>query len=310
METDQYIGVDLHKALFQVCAITPSKASGCGKARFRRTAEDIDAVRRPVYGARPPWRSKRRRRRGICRSDHRTCRERLRRRYAEDETQSGLCGEDGSTRCASPGGCAQPRKRGQHLHAVRRRSASSANCARHRLLVTQMRTRVLQRTRALLLRQGLGDPPAKRLRSRGGPGLARSTPAANPGAPRVNHDATTGPRSEHPARAGECRHRPRGAGRSDRAAAPTRPRDRPSARFDAPRRDRRHRPVPDPRPFWRVTRGWCPRSTAAPRVRATAASRKTARPGSAGLWSRWACRPYAGAIPWVGGAASSRCAKA
>ena len=39
---------------------------------------------------------------------------------------------------------------------------------RHRLLLTQMRTRVLQRTRALLLRQGLGDPLAKRLRSRAG----------------------------------------------------------------------------------------------------------------------------------------------
>ena len=35
-------------------------------------------------------------------------------------------------------------------------------------MLTQMRTRVLQRMRALLLRQGLGDPPTKRLRSAAG----------------------------------------------------------------------------------------------------------------------------------------------
>jgi transposase len=36
---------------------------------------------------------------------------------------------------------------------------------RHRLMLTQLRTRVLQRMRALLLRQGLGEPPTSRLRS-------------------------------------------------------------------------------------------------------------------------------------------------
>jgi transposase len=36
---------------------------------------------------------------------------------------------------------------------------------RHRLMLTQIRTRVLQRLRALLLRHGLGDPPTTRLRS-------------------------------------------------------------------------------------------------------------------------------------------------
>jgi transposase len=36
---------------------------------------------------------------------------------------------------------------------------------RHRLTLVQMRTRVLQRLRALLLRHGLGDPPTRRLRT-------------------------------------------------------------------------------------------------------------------------------------------------
>ena len=39
---------------------------------------------------------------------------------------------------------------------------------RHRLMLTQLRTRVLQRLRALLLRQGLGDPPVRTLRSAAG----------------------------------------------------------------------------------------------------------------------------------------------
>ncbi len=308
METDQYIGVDLHQGVFSSVRDHRQRRATMGRAIYA-DGRGHHAVRRPVWGTG---------RRGgrsddadlaFRRSDRRACRERLRRRYAEDQTQSRVRGEDGSTRCASPGGCAQARKRGQHLHPVpgdpRAARIVPASPARHPDAHTGVATDA-----RLAVAAGTRRSAGQAITEPGGPGLARSTPAANPGAPRVNHDATTGPRSEHPARAGECRHRPRGAGRSDRAAAPTRPRDRPSARFDAPRRDRRHRPVPDPRPFWRVTRGWCPRSTAAPRVRATAASRKTARPGSAGLWSRWACRPYAGAIPWVGGAASSRCAKA
>ena len=43
---------------------------------------------------------------------------------------------------------------------------------RHRLMLTQLRTRVLQRLRALLLRHGLGDPPVRTLRSVAGQTLA------------------------------------------------------------------------------------------------------------------------------------------
>ena len=42
METDQYIGVDLHKSSFQVCAITP-RGERLWEARFARTPEGIAA---------------------------------------------------------------------------------------------------------------------------------------------------------------------------------------------------------------------------------------------------------------------------
>ena len=42
METDQYIGVDLHKAFFQACAITPN-GERLWEGRFPRTAEGIAA---------------------------------------------------------------------------------------------------------------------------------------------------------------------------------------------------------------------------------------------------------------------------
>ena len=42
----EYIGVDLHKAFFQACAIDQRPDDGCGKARFQRTPEGIGALRR------------------------------------------------------------------------------------------------------------------------------------------------------------------------------------------------------------------------------------------------------------------------
>ena len=42
METDQYIGVDLHKSSFQACALSP-RGERLWEARFARTADGIQA---------------------------------------------------------------------------------------------------------------------------------------------------------------------------------------------------------------------------------------------------------------------------
>ena len=166
METDQYIGVDLHKAFFQACAIT-TKGERLWEGRFMRTAEDITrfvdrcgaqaAV--AVEATTPTW------------------------HFVDQiaERVGHVCVVDTRKTKLKAGYAAKTdRLDARRLaDALRRESVVSIyipspairelrELCRHRLLLTQMRTRVLQRTRALLLRQGLGDPPAKRLRSRAG----------------------------------------------------------------------------------------------------------------------------------------------
>jgi transposase len=166
METNQYIGVDLHKAFFQVCAMTP-KGERLWEGRFTRTAEDIARfVKRcgaqtalAVEATTPTW-------------------------HFVDQIVphvGQVCVVDTRKTKLKAGYAAKTdRLDARRLaDALRRESVVSIyipppairelrELCRHRLLVTQMRTRVLQRTRALLLRQGLGDPPAQRLRSRAG----------------------------------------------------------------------------------------------------------------------------------------------
>jgi transposase len=166
METDQYIGVDLHKAFFQACAVTP-KGERLWEGRFLRTAEEIARfVERcgaqtalAVEATTPTW-------------------------HFVDQIAmhvGHVCVVDTRKTKLKAGYAAQTdRLDARRLaDALRRESVVSIyipppairelrELCRHRLLVTQMRTRVLQRTRALLLRQGLGDPPAQRLRSRAG----------------------------------------------------------------------------------------------------------------------------------------------
>jgi len=166
METDQYIGVDLHKAFFQACAVTP-KGERQWEGRFMRTAEDIGRfVERcgattalAVEATTPTW------------------------HFVDQVTAhvGRVCVVDTRKTKLKAGDAAKTdRLDARRLaDALRRESVVSIyipppairelrELCRHRLLVTQMRTRVLQRTRALLLRQGLGDPPAQRLRSRAG----------------------------------------------------------------------------------------------------------------------------------------------
>jgi transposase len=166
METDQYIGVDLHKAFFQACAMTP-KGERQWEGRFTRTAEDIARfVERcgaqtalAVEATTPTW-------------------------HFVDQIAAHVghvcVVATRKTKLKAGYAAKTDRLDARRLaDALRRESVVSIyipppairelrELCRHRLLLTQRRTKVLQRTRALLLRQGLGDPPAQRLRSRAG----------------------------------------------------------------------------------------------------------------------------------------------
>lgn len=166
METDQYIGIDLHKAFLQVCAMTRN-GERQWEGRFPRTPEGISAlVARctassaiAVEATTPTW------------------------HFVDQiaERVGHVCVVDTRKTKLKAGYAAKTdRLDARRLaDALRRDSVVSIyipspairelrELCRHRLLLTQMRSRVLQRTRALLLRQGLGDPPAKRLGSRAG----------------------------------------------------------------------------------------------------------------------------------------------
>lgn len=163
METDQYIGIDLHKAFFQVAAMTRT-GERTWEGKYPRTADGIDAFRArctrqsavAVEATTPTW-----------------------------SFVDQIIGEVGQvcivdtrkTKLKAGYAAKTDRLDARRLaDALRRESVVSIyfpppairelrELCRHRLMLTQLRTRVLQRMRALLLRQGLGDPPARRLRS-------------------------------------------------------------------------------------------------------------------------------------------------
>lgn len=163
MEIKQYIGIDLHKAFFQVCAMAKS-GERLWEGRFPRSPEGIAAfvVRcRPhmavaVEATSPTWSF-------VDQIGHCVGR---------------VCVVDTRKTKLKAGYAAKTdRLDARRLaDALRRESVVSIyvpppairelrELCRHRLALTQLRTRVLQRTRALLLRHGFGDPPATRLRS-------------------------------------------------------------------------------------------------------------------------------------------------
>jgi transposase len=165
METDQYIGIDLHKARFQVCAMAKS-GERLWEGSFERTAEGITAFLTrctaqtavAVEATGPTWSF----------VDHLGL-------------VASVCVVDTRKTKLKAGYAAKTdRLDARRLaDALRRESVVSIyipppairevrELCRHRLALTQMRTRVLQRLRALLLRQGFGDPPATRLRSQAG----------------------------------------------------------------------------------------------------------------------------------------------
>lgn len=163
METDQYIGIDLHKAFFQACAMTRS-GERMWEEKYPRTSEGIAA-----------WRAR-------C---SRECAVAVEATTPTWSFVDQIIGDVGSvcivdtrkTKLKAGYAAKTDRLDARRLaDALRRESVVSIyfppppirelrELCRHRLMLTQLRTRVLQRMRALLLRQGLGDPPARRLRS-------------------------------------------------------------------------------------------------------------------------------------------------
>jgi transposase len=163
METEQYIGVDLHKAFLQACAMTP-KGDRQWEARYPRTPEGIAALLArcstktavAVEATTPTW-------------------------HFVDQISDHvghICVVDTRKTKLKAGYAAKTdRLDARRLaDALRRESVVSIyvppptirelrELCRHRLTLVQLRTRVLQRMRALLLRQGLADPPTKRLRT-------------------------------------------------------------------------------------------------------------------------------------------------
>jgi transposase len=163
MEIDQYIGIDLHKAFFQVAAMTPT-GERTWESKYPRTTEGIEAFRArctarsavAVEATTPTWN--------------------FVDRIVDDVGR--ICIVDTRKTKLKAGYAAKTdRLDARRLaDALRRESVVSIyvpppvirelrELCRHRLMLTQLRTRVLQRTRALLLRHGLGDPPVRTLRS-------------------------------------------------------------------------------------------------------------------------------------------------
>ena len=163
MEIDQYIGIDLHKAFFQVCAMAKT-GERLWEGRFPRTPEGVAAfVARctpqmavAVEATSPTW------------------------SFVDQivDHVGHVCVVDTRKTKLKAGYAAKTdRLDARRLaDALRRESVVSVyippppirelrELCRHRLALTQLRTRVLQRIRALVLRHGCGDPPATRLRS-------------------------------------------------------------------------------------------------------------------------------------------------
>jgi transposase len=166
METDQYIGIDLHKASFQVCAMART-GERLWDDRFPRSPEGIaiflgrcvPQMAVAVEATSPTW------------------------SFVDQivDHVGRVCVVDTRKTKLKAGYAAKTdRLDARRLADARRRESVVSiyvpppairelrELCRHRLALTQLRTRVLQRVRALLLRHGLGDPPATRLRSRAG----------------------------------------------------------------------------------------------------------------------------------------------
>lgn len=163
MEIDQYIGIDLHKAFFQVCAMAKT-GERLGEHRFPRSPDGMTAFL------------------GHCTPQSAVAVEATGPTWSFVDAIGGHVGrvcvvDTRKTKLKAGYAAKTDRLDARRLaDALRRESVVSIyvpppairelrELCRHRVGLTQLRTRVLQRLRALLLRHGMGDPPASRLRT-------------------------------------------------------------------------------------------------------------------------------------------------
>ena len=160
--TQEYIGVDLHKAFFQACAMSPT-GERTWEGRFPRTADGVARFIARGVARRRRWRSKRVGRRG--RSSTRC-----------EPTGARVCVVDPRKTKLKAGFAAKTdRLDARRLaDALRRESVVSIyipppairelrEVCRGRHQLVRLRTRVAQMIRALLLRCDAGEPPGTRL---------------------------------------------------------------------------------------------------------------------------------------------------
>jgi transposase len=159
--TREYIGVDLHKAFFQACAVTP-RNERCWEGRFARTAEGLTAFRArlgvdsavAVEASGPTW------------------------AFVDAITESGAqvtVVDPRKTKLKAGYAAKTDRLDARRLaDALRRESVVSVyipppairelrEVCRSRQQLVRVRTRLAQMIRALLLRRDAGEPPRRQL---------------------------------------------------------------------------------------------------------------------------------------------------
>ena len=226
--TDPYIGIDLHKAFFQACAVSPT-GDRLWEGRFPRTPAGLEALTarctrrsaRAVAASTPTW------------------------HFAD-----ALVGVVGDVRIVDP--LKTNLKAGYAANTDRLDARRLADALRRDRVVgiyypprVQVRTALINRLRAVLWRAGdrrraaLGENGCRRVAHRSPSSAARSRQgrAAAPAAGRRAH------RSRPGGGGGPARDRCR-SGRDHRAATPG---HRPGARLDHPRGNRGHPPLSDRR---------------------------------------------------------------
>ena len=208
--TQEYIGVDLHKAFFQACAVTPTAAQWEG--RFPRTAEGMRGSSRAVSAraaiaveaSGPTWAFVDALSRGGAD---------LRRRPPEDQAEGRVRGENRSAGCPAARRCVAAGERRRHLFpaAGDSRAARSVPRAASNGAVAHA---VAQMIRALLLR----CVPASPRHAAVGPARAGWLAACTlpPDADGVAAARATVSRDPRRRAGGGCRGAAAGRGRSDR----------------------------------------------------------------------------------------------
>ena len=148
--TEQYIGVDLHKAVFPACA-RQADGARLWERQLPPNAEGLTMFARAVESRHPGRRRSVRSDVGLRGRARLDGGDGVRGRSAQDAVESGIRGEDESPGRAPPRGCVPPRQRGECLCAPPAIRELREVCrGRHQLI--RLRSRLAQMIRSVLLR--------------------------------------------------------------------------------------------------------------------------------------------------------------